>query len=65
MNRAPVRLEAGAASAGWCRGRWTTFLAHREEVVGLGIEGDRARAIHRVKILLDFESSRALLLDHG
>src|SRR6185312_8542162 len=51
-----------AASTRWRRGCRTALLAHREDVVGFGVERNRSRAIHGVKILLDFEACRALLL---
>src|ERR1017187_10291586 len=48
----------------WWRRR-PTLLAHRQDVVSLAVERDRSGAIHRLKILLDLETRRTLLLDDG
>ena len=42
-----------------------TLLAHRQDVIRLTIERDCSGAVHRLKVLFDLETRRALLLDNG
>src|SRR5665213_4233307 len=64
-KRARYRRSAGAGSAG---GAWRSrfmLIGHREDVIRLAVECNRAREIHRVQILLDLKTGRAVFLDDG
>ncbi len=67
QNRERTRDRGGPVhrppSGGWRRWRRPSLLAHRQDVVRLAVERDRSGAIHRLQILLDLETRRALLLD--
>src|ERR1035437_8531185 len=65
-NRKRARYCRGpgpAASARWRRRCRPTLITHRQDVVRPAIERHRPGAIHGLKILLDLEARRALLLD--
>src|ERR1019366_5320005 len=67
-NRKRARYGRGpgpAASARWRRRCRPTLVTHGQDVVRLAIERHRPGAIHRLKILLDLETRRAVLLDDG
>src|SRR5712664_373306 len=65
-KRTRYRCALGTAASAWrWRRRRPALLAHRQHVVRLAVERDRSGEIHRLKILLDLETRRALLLDDG
>jgi hypothetical protein len=59
-NRRP--LWPPASPRRWRR-RGPALLTHGEEMVRLAVERDRSSAVHRIKVLLHLETSRALLLN--
>src|SRR5450759_4901530 len=67
-NRKRTRYRwalAPAASGRWRRRCRPALNAHGQDVVRLAVERQRSGTHHRLEILLDLETRRALLLDDG